>query len=254
MAGDWVLDTGLGVLITDVLALPGCTVKRSEIGTVGDRAHQARTSKHNPEHPPPPGNPDNEVDAVDLPHAPDRGLDCAEVTEALRLSRDPRLYLVIFDGRQFSSYVKDGIPAFTWRPYSGDDMHRTHAHVEVNDTHHGDTSHWKVTTMSDFTAEEVKAIRKALTGWNDYGDPRTECLETGRETLRFGANVGKPFWLTRTVNAIAGKLDTLLAREPVPPVVQVSMTDAQVEALAGLIVQGLRGKLSVDFVPQGTGE
>ena len=69
------------------------------------------------------------VTARDFPHAPDLGLDFGEVAEALRLSRDPRIKYVIFDGRMFSSYPANGYAPFTWRPYSGPDMHRTHGHV-----------------------------------------------------------------------------------------------------------------------------
>lgn len=249
MSDGWVLDTGLEVLINDVLAQPGCTVRRSEIGTIGDEAHQARTSAHNPQSPPPPGNPDNEVDAADFPHAPTRGLDCARLTESLRLSRDPRLHLVIFDGRQFSSYAKDGRAPFTWRPYSGDDMHRTHAHVEVNDTHHGDLSHWKV----GLSMTTLDSVFKELTDPDGDGKRADHPLywfgpgahaEAVRAALAATAAEGK-------ADAILAKLDALI--EAVKTA-SVTPTDEQMRALGEQVLAGLRGKLSVDFVPQGTGE
>lgn len=152
---DFVVDKGAQRLIDQVLA--ATRVARKDIGTIAGPSHR-QSGPHFPEDPPPPGNPAHQVDAVDFPHQPDKGLDCAEFTEDLRQSRDPRLYLVIFDGRQFSSYAKDGIPPFTWRPYSGDDMHRKHCHVEVNDVHHDETQDWKVFDMAvggNLTAKEV---------------------------------------------------------------------------------------------------
>lgn len=245
MAEDWELDTGLEVLIGDILALPGCTVRRSEIGTIGDAAHQARKSAHNPEHPAPPGNPDYEVDAIDPPHAPDRGLDCAELTEALRQSRDPRLYLVIFNGRQFSSYAHDGIPPFTWRPYSGDDMHRTHAHVEVNDTHHGDTSHWKVTTMADATHNLDSPFKQFIDANSDgkieVWPLYTFIVAAHAEAVR-ARNAG---------TAAEGKGDEILTKlaELTTAAAVASFTDEQVVLFAKTVAAELAAKLTVTFTP-----
>ncbi|OKI47313.1 hypothetical protein [Micromonospora sp. CB01531] len=71
------------------------------------------------------------VCAGDFPHAPELGLDFGEAAEALRLSKDPRIKYVIFDGRMFSSYAAHGYAPYTWRPYSGKDMHRTHGHIST---------------------------------------------------------------------------------------------------------------------------
>lgn len=139
---NWVVDRGLLVLRDQVDEMAPTRRKGSD-GTIGDPAHQARTSKHNPEHPPPPGNPDYQVDALDLTHDPERGADMASVTERIRLSRDPRVNLVIFNRRKFSSYPVPGHAAWTWRPHDGD-PHTGHAHIEVNDTHHDDTRPWSI--------------------------------------------------------------------------------------------------------------
>lgn len=143
MAVTWSTDRGLLVLRDQVDAMAPTRRKGSD-GTKGDAAHAARESKHNPEHPAPPGNPDNQVDALDLTHDPERGADMAVVTENIRLSRDPRVNLVIFNRRMFSSYAHGDYPAWTWRPYSGDDGHERHAHIEVNDTHHDQTQPWRI--------------------------------------------------------------------------------------------------------------
>lgn len=140
---NWVVDGGLLVLRDQVDEMAPTRHKGSD-GTKGDSLHAARASRHNPEHPPPPGNPDYQVDALDLTHDPARGADMAVVTENIRLSRDPRVNLVIFNRRMFSSYAHGEHPAWTWRPYDGEDPHSGHAHIEVNDTHHDDTRPWSI--------------------------------------------------------------------------------------------------------------
>lgn len=139
---------------------------RASDGTIGDEDHQQGESAHNPD-------PDdgNEVDALDLTHDPEGGADMAVLTEALRVSRDDRLYLVIFNGRQFSSYTKNGIPPFTWRPYSGTNKHTKHAHVETNDKTHDETRPWKI---------GIDAMNPQQESWVVAGD-----LDGKRNVLHF---------------------------------------------------------------------
>lgn len=120
-------------------------------GTIGDEAHQGTDSAHNPDA-------ENEVDALDLTHDPASGADMAVLTESLRVSRDDRLYLVIFDERQFSSYSKNGIPPFTWRPYSGSNPHDRHAHIETNDKTHDESRPWKIGIDMGLSSEEASEI------------------------------------------------------------------------------------------------
>lgn len=143
---DFVVDRSLNVLLGQLDAHAPHRSKASD-GSIGDAAHASRDSAHNPqdtEDSMDGNDPDNQVDARDFTHDPAHGADMHEFTEQLRVSRDNRLYLVIFDGQQFSSYAKNGIPSYTWRPYTGSDMHRGHAHVEVNDYHNDDTRLWEV--------------------------------------------------------------------------------------------------------------
>lgn len=137
------LDPSLDVLRDEILS-EAPQIDRSEIGWIAGADHR-QSGPHFPEYPAPPGNPPYEVDAIDVPHAPSRGMDCAVLTEQLRTGPNRHLLrLVIFDGQQFSNYARDGIPPFTWRPYSGEDMHREHAHIERNDSFHGDKSPWGI--------------------------------------------------------------------------------------------------------------
>lgn len=94
---------------------------KSKDGTIGDMAHQARESDHNP-------NEDGVVTAMDITHDPAHGLDAGEISELLRLSQDPRIKYVIFNRRIFNSKVSP----WTWRPYSGVDPHAGHLHISVS--------------------------------------------------------------------------------------------------------------------------
>lgn len=95
-------------------------------GSIGDAAHAASVSDHNPdEH--------RVVNAVDLTHDPKNGLDGHVLAAALRESRDARIKYVIFAGRMFSSYAAHGFPAWTWRPYTGKNKHEKHVHISVHE-------------------------------------------------------------------------------------------------------------------------
>lgn len=92
-------------------------------GTLGDTAHSNRVSDHNPDA-------NGIVRAIDFfEHKP--GIVDA-VAETLRQARDPRLKYFIHDRRMFSSYISPtGIPAWTWRAYSGVNGHVSHGHLSV---------------------------------------------------------------------------------------------------------------------------
>lgn len=99
-------------------------------GALGDAAHSARRSDHNPDD-------KGVVRAVDVtewdPDTPhDDNDDVAEViAETLRASRDPRIKYVIWRGRMFSSYGTSSRRAWEWGPYSGPNGHFQHVHVSV---------------------------------------------------------------------------------------------------------------------------
>lgn len=229
------------------MAIAASGYARSRIGTKGDEAHAARESKHNPEHPPPPGNPDYQVDAVDIDHAPELGVDVGRIWEAIRLSRDPRVYLAIFNHRQFSSYARDGYGPYEWRPYTGDDPHTGHGHLEVDDVHHDDTRPWSI-GMTDLTPERLKYIDDL----NSYLQPRVEGLARGDSTIRFGGDVGKPNWLVGAIKGLATDLASLrslvtglasmVAKIPttVPTPAPYVMTEQDKRDIAAYVVAELR--------------
>lgn len=108
---------------------------RSKIsdGTLGDTAHSARKSDHNPDA-------NGIVHAIDVTVWDDTDADNVDdvaqpLAEFLRAKRDPRTKYVIHRGRMFSSYPttsggKYRAP-YEWGPYTGPNGHFHHVHVSV---------------------------------------------------------------------------------------------------------------------------
>lgn len=165
-------------------------------GTIGDAAHGQRASDHNPE-------PDGTVDAADLTHDPAGGWDCHVRFRQLRESRDVRLSYVIFDGWWFRSYARDGTPAWTLMPYRGENKHRHHMHVSVNDEHQNDVSRW-------FPQEEDAMSPDQ---WKEYlrlTDNQNKALDAIKATLGNVATGQIDHELLAT--KIAGKLGTIIGK------------------------------------------
>ena len=113
---------------------------RKSDGGIGDVAHRARRSDHNPVN--------GVFHARDFTDDPGGGLDALILREALRQSRDSRIRYVISEGQMFSSYPSGGVPAWTWRPYRGANAHRRHLHVSVWDRNGDDPRPWVLPGMT----------------------------------------------------------------------------------------------------------
>lgn len=114
--------------------------KRSD-GTIGDAAHAATVSDHNPDS-------GEVVRALDITHDPAHGLDARKLADQLLASRDPRIKYLISEGRIASSYPAHGYPAWAWRPYTGLNAHKTHVHVSVVAGKDGDSvKAWPITRL-----------------------------------------------------------------------------------------------------------
>jgi hypothetical protein len=120
---------------------------KSSDGAIGDAAHAASASDHNP-------NSEGVVCAYDIDTDLDGTNDSNDpemeaLVEWLRTHPHPNLKYVIFQGRMFSSYATSGYAPFAWRPYHGD-AHVSHPHVSVGKGKDGrsapgtynDTSPW----------------------------------------------------------------------------------------------------------------
>lgn len=115
-------------------------VDKTQFGTIGDAAHQAGTSDHNPEG-------DGTVDALDIPHQPSIGLDAHKVADNLLRSHDRRIKYIISNSRigGDEAYAKrNNTKAWTWGPYTGSNPHNQHIHVSVNDAYQDDPAAWKI--------------------------------------------------------------------------------------------------------------
>lgn len=128
MAATWFLAPPLAALLREINARwPG----RSKVsdGSIGDAAHQARVSDHNPDKVPgAAGGPGvGEVNAIDVTVDPTGGPTGMQLVK--QLVGDPRLTYVIFNRVIYSK-------SHGWvaRPYTGPDPHTGHVHISYDPT------------------------------------------------------------------------------------------------------------------------
>jgi hypothetical protein len=93
-------------------------------GSIGDTAHSARKSDHNPDA-------KGVVHAIDITHDPRNGFDSYKFAEHLLRTQDPRLSYVISNGK-IGSGPKGPAPGI-WRKYGGSNPHDHHVHVSIVD-------------------------------------------------------------------------------------------------------------------------
>lgn len=140
-------------------------------GTIGDTRHSKLPTDHNPDR-------FNVVRAVDLTNWHAIGW---TIAETLRLKRDPRTKYVIFEGRMFSSYAAGGVPAWTWRPYTGANKHEKHVHVSVvADARAESTAPWGLVLHHDLK----NASKEDDDMTEDQEDKIDELLRLGKQILR----------------------------------------------------------------------
>jgi peptidoglycan hydrolase-like protein with peptidoglycan-binding domain len=102
--------------------------RRSD-GVIGDAAHSARVSDHNPD--------DRRiVHAFDLTHDPVNGPDASLLVRHLIGNRDPRLRYVIHNGVIWYGPGSDSVArgkreCWSSAPYTGVNAHKTHLHVSI---------------------------------------------------------------------------------------------------------------------------
>jgi hypothetical protein len=96
-------------------------------GWVGDSAHQARPSDHNPNGAGVVCAQDFDEDAKDGPELVGRAL-----WTFLLDRRDRRVGYAIYEGQMVRDYDKPGIPAWTVAPYTGSNGHFGHLHLSVD--------------------------------------------------------------------------------------------------------------------------
>lgn len=134
---------------------------RSKIsdGTIGDAAHAATKSEHNPDA-------NGVVRAIDITHDPRNGVDCNAIAEAIKASRDPRVYYIIWNHRIWGPSVSD-----QWRPYTGINPHDHHMHVSMvaSPVLYDSVKPWVIGDMKP-GAEAPKVVVKPLLRLHSSGD------------------------------------------------------------------------------------
>lgn len=133
----WRLAKSLETLRSQInRAAPGRS--KASDGTIGDPAHAARASDHNP-------NKDGVVTALDITHDPAQGVDIQKLADALVASKDARIKYIICNGRIVSGSGQKQ-PAWQWRKYSGSNAHTRHVHISVKSSkaHYDDTRDWSL--------------------------------------------------------------------------------------------------------------
>lgn len=129
----WELAPALKALISDVNQEWPNRSKDLD-GTIGDAAHAARKSEHNPNREPGDDVPDGYVTAADITA---EGIDTGRLIDVL--IRDPRVWYVIHKGRIYSRTY-----GFANRAYTGSNPHTGHIHVSLVQTRKAcdDQSDW----------------------------------------------------------------------------------------------------------------
>ncbi|WP_109108956.1 DNA/RNA non-specific endonuclease [Azospirillum sp. TSO35-2] len=97
-------------------------------GTIGDAAHAARSSDHNP------WVRDGAfgiVTAMDITHDPAGGCDAGALADAIVKRGDRRVKYVIWNRRIVNSSPIGSSPAWIWREYTGANPHNKHIHISV---------------------------------------------------------------------------------------------------------------------------
>lgn len=88
-------------------------------GSIGDAAHRARVSDHNPD--------GGWVHGLDLTHDPRGGFDAHAHGRSIAARRDPRVAYLISNGQIWT-------PDRGWQRYTGPNPHRTHLHTSLHHT------------------------------------------------------------------------------------------------------------------------
>jgi hypothetical protein len=143
---------------------------KSNDGTIGDTAHQARISDHNPDG-------EGVVRALDITHDPAHGFDSYAFAEILRQNRDPRAKYVISNHRIWSATNHP----YEWRPYSGSNPHTKHVHVSVvsDDKRADDTRSWVIDASQQRKEPPVVGRMLAITAtvFGGGNDPQTSAYD-----------------------------------------------------------------------------
>ena len=109
-------------------------------GTIGDLAHQATNSDHNPD-------PDGSVDAWDM------DVDGVDVQKVIAVALKHESVQYVIHNRRITSRNQAG-GLGTWHPYTGASPHTEHVHFNTRPSHERSTKPWFTTNVKPLPLEE----------------------------------------------------------------------------------------------------
>ncbi len=140
--GPWVLSPSLVAMEAEADRMAP-NRRRVSDGSIGDAAHAARESDHNPDE----AGAVDYVDGLDLTHDPVAGFDAhaqaRSVARNIANGVESRIDYIISNWQIFSQRL--GV--WAWRPYTGSHGHTQHAHFSVRDSGRFATSPWFSTVI-----------------------------------------------------------------------------------------------------------
>ena len=213
----WKLAPSLAALVQEANMLAPNRSTRSD-GSIGDPAHAARTSDHNPA--------DGWVCAVDLTDDDAGGMDIGPFFAHLSSVKDQRVKYLIHNRQICKAYANRGYPAWAWQPYTGSNPHTQHGHVSIWNTAiaRNDLTSWFDTTVTE--------------GDEDLDAKQNEMLTYVYEAINEGRLTGKN--LPGAEGAPSGELRSDVWRWSRESVMMLR-TLADTEALATAISAKLSG-------------
>lgn len=140
----WRLAKSLQQLLLQINARKPNRSKSSD-GTIGDAAHSARTSDHNPDGL-------GTVCALDITNDPKNGFMSEDIAEGLRAGKDRRIKYIISNRKICSPDQQN----WAWRKYSGSNPHDHHVHISVNQQFKDDDRPWDLSQVEEPSGIKVE--------------------------------------------------------------------------------------------------
>jgi hypothetical protein len=192
-------------LLAQVNALYPARNKASD-GMLGDAAHQAVKSEHNP-------NAEGVVTALDITHDPANGADMNKLATALLRSGDSRIWYIIFNRRIWEGGV--------WTPYYGENPHDKHLHISTvqSKAKYDDASKWNISEGGEMpiTKDQENVLSVLATG--GYPGKGYDYRFTGKVANQENLDAMVNFW------ADVSKLHGLIAKQAAPAVTPAKVID-----------------------------
>lgn len=179
----WYIANSLQELLAQLNALAPRRSKASD-GGIGDAAHSARLSDHNP-------TPSGQVCARDFTNDPAGGCGGQWLADALVASRDPRIKYIIWNRRILDT--RPGQRPWTWQPYNpgpGGNAHTQHVHVSVFAGALGDdTRPWNLGATDQGDDDMQLSDRVQL--WAGHNPPTYSVEQCLANVVGWGEEIGK---------------------------------------------------------------